>query len=200
MPEERSDGAMCNPDRDFLRNIVNHVLAEAAEKLPVNVLNEIKNRLARAEDKYRFTIYGGEPTRLIDYLSSDDWAELVQYAANLNVEWVLLDILKTLEEAYRESCPQVAQKARKAHEEILRMRESRDAQKPVLTADMLARMLRLRGYKAEVQDDRLVIVEGSTYQARIEIVDGYLRYTICREGRAQTVEGLEAKLQKLGEI
>jgi len=198
--EERSDGTICTPNRDFLRNIVNHVLAEAAEKLPVNVLNEIKNRLARAEDKYRFSIYGGKPIRLVDYLSSDDWAELVQYASNLNVEWVLIDILRALEEAYRESCPQVAQQARKALEEILRLQESRDVQRPTLTADMLARMLRLRGYKAEVQDDRLVIVEGSTYQARIEIVDGYIRYTICREGRTQTVEGLEAKLQKLGEI
>jgi len=198
--EERSDGTICNPNRDFLRNIVNHVLAEAAEKLPVNVLNEIKNRLARAEDKYRFSIYGGRPMRLIDYLSSDDWADLVQYAANLNVEWLLIDILRALENAYKESCPQVAQKARKALEDILRLRENRDMEKPVLTAEMLARMLRLRGYKAEVQDDRLVIVEGSTYQARIEIVNGYLRYTICREGRAQTVEGLEAKLQKLGEI
>jgi len=200
MQEERSDGDICSPGKDFLRNIVNHVLADISEKLPVNVFNEIKNMLSRAEDKYRFSVYGGDPRKLADYLSSEDWSELVQYAINFNVEWVLLEILRALEEAYKDTCPVVARAARKAYERILEIRDEKSAGNEGLTAEALARIFRMRGYKVNVEEDGLVVVQGSTYEARIEIVDGFIRYTICRKGKAQSVDGLEAKLKKITEI
>ncbi len=190
------EDAACRPTKDFIRNIANHVLSEAAGKLPLNVFNEIKNRIARAEDKYRFTIYGGDPRRLVDYLDSDEWRELAAYAKNLNADWVLARILEKLIDEYKESCPIVSEKAR----EVLDKLRAEKRERHRIAPEAVMRMLKMHGYKAELREDKTIYVEGTNFSVEIEVVDGILRYKLCRIGRADSVESIEAKIEKIREI
>ncbi len=191
------EATRCRPKKDFIRHIVNHVLAEAADKIPVPVFNDLRAAFSRAEDKFRFALFGGDPARILDYLQSDDWKNLVEYAKSFNVEWVLISILESLYNAYREDCPQVAEAARSIAEK-LRKEESKTGQ--LLTPDVVLRTLRIRGYKVERGPGGTVVVEGVNFRAELEIVDGVINYTICRTGKTTTIEGVEAKMKKISEI
>ncbi len=188
----------CRPRRDFIRHIVNHVLAEVADKIPVSVFNDIRAGFSRAEDKYRFALFGGDPRRILEFLESDDWRDLVDYAKNMNVDWVLVKILEALHEAYKTECPPVAAKARELAETLKRQKEERAKQQ--ISPDTVFRMLRLHGYKVERDEQGRIMIEGTNFTAEVEVVNGVIRYRICREGKATTVEGLEAKLKKISEI
>lgn len=78
---------------DFLRHIVSKVLT------PNNVdfkrLEEARRLLAKAESKFKFSAYGGDPSRLADYLISPDFMELVLTIGIELSEKLLLVILNT---------------------------------------------------------------------------------------------------------
>lgn len=60
---------------DFLRNIVNRALADSA--LPRQVVEEIRQQVGRAEDRYRFHSFGGNIERLAEYIMSEDFDQLI---------------------------------------------------------------------------------------------------------------------------
>lgn len=60
---------------DFLRHIVSKVLTPIS--LDMKKLDEAQKLLAKAESKYGFSSYGGDPEKLADYILSPDFINLV---------------------------------------------------------------------------------------------------------------------------
>lgn len=60
---------------DFLRHIVNRILAESGASR--QLVDDIRRMVGRAEDKYKFNAFGGNVERLADYLRSRDFDDLV---------------------------------------------------------------------------------------------------------------------------
>ena len=85
---------------DFLRHIVNRVLIE--EKLPPQIVDEIRKQVASAEDRYKFSAFGGDVAKLVDYLKSKDFDLLVSTFKAANGLKVLERILKKAKESYKE--------------------------------------------------------------------------------------------------
>ncbi len=87
---------------DFLRQIVNPRLAEAAKKNKsvVSIIDEARKLMAKAESKYHFSVYGGSPEKLLDYLNSGDFDLLINVFKSGNAIDVLVEILDEAREAY----------------------------------------------------------------------------------------------------
>ncbi len=189
----------CEPSKDFLRHIANKVISENTAKIPLPVINDIRKALGRAEDKYKFSIFGGNPLMLKDYLSSQEFQDLVELLRVHNLTWVIEKILDGLLEEYKESCPEVAEAAKRALEEIRRSpRERRDKERVDL--DIMYRMLKLHGYKVERSEEGYLIVDEPGIRVRVSVANGVVEYQICKLGRAQTLEAVLAKLEKIREI
>jgi len=60
---------------DFLRHIVSKVLTPVS--LDMKRLDEAQKLLAKAESKYGFSSYGGDPEKLADFLLSPDFTNLI---------------------------------------------------------------------------------------------------------------------------
>ncbi|MFP3346315.1 MAG: hypothetical protein RXR17_02585 [Sulfolobaceae archaeon] len=60
---------------DFLRHIVSKVLTPVS--LDMKKLDEAQKLLAKAESKYGFSSYGGDPEKLANYILSPDFINLV---------------------------------------------------------------------------------------------------------------------------
>jgi hypothetical protein len=93
--------------KDFLRHIVNRVLASS--KLPRQVVDDIRRMVGRAEDKYKFHAFGGDVRNLAKYLRSRDFDDLVTLVRGIRVEKgeeqpleVLKKILLEAREAYKD--------------------------------------------------------------------------------------------------
>ncbi len=195
---ERQEPIECRPTKDFLRHIVNHILSRYAEKIPISAFNEIRNRFSKAEEKYKFTVFGGDPYRLLDYLDSEDFDALITYVKSANIEEVLQSILKALAQEYRESCPPVAEKAETRLKELMRTEESKERQR--LAPEVVYRFLKMKGYKVSLRDDGAVEVEGGNFSATIRVADSVLHYTICRQGKSARLESIESKLERIREL
>lgn len=59
---------------DFLRNVVSKVLSPNI--IDSKRLDEARRILGEAEAKYKFSSYGGDPKKIIDFLLSPDFTEL----------------------------------------------------------------------------------------------------------------------------
>lgn len=85
--------------KDFVRHIVNAVLAEEGNNLSPRIIQEISGLFAHYEEKYRFSIYGGDIVNLAKFFSSSDFKEVVSIFRSNNVIHLLEKILaKSLEE------------------------------------------------------------------------------------------------------
>ncbi|MEM1873554.1 MAG: hypothetical protein QXS85_02280 [Acidilobaceae archaeon] len=194
----------CTPRLDFLRHIFNATLVEKSwEKLPPTVvIEELKKRMARAEDKFKFSIYGGDPRRLVDFLDSDEWREIVNYAKSMDALWILEEALKKLEREYEASCPDVAAKVGTVLASLAGAREypSSETKRQEITLDVIARRLKLEGIQADIvigdHGTKYIQVERPLLKAKIEVSDGVIKYEVCRSGKASTIEGLIAALRK----
>ncbi|QKR00946.1 hypothetical protein GWK48_02165 [Metallosphaera tengchongensis] len=60
---------------DFLRNIASKILTPTA--LDLKRLDDVRRLLASAESKYKFSSYGGDPKRLVEYFESPDFVDLI---------------------------------------------------------------------------------------------------------------------------
>ena len=186
----------CRPSKDFLRHIAGSVIGDYAEKLPANIIDDIRSRLGRAEDKYRFTIYGGDPRRLVDYFRSSEWADLVEYVQNIHAEDLLKAILKNLAEEYRESCPSVAEEASKMLKDGFKKTLERK-----LSLDNVYRALKYTGYRVTLDEKTsTVTLEAPSATASIQVVDGRIVFTMCKKGSASTIEGFLSRFEKLREL
>ena len=60
---------------DFLRHVASKILTPV--KLDMKRLDEAQRLLAKAESKYGFSSYGGNPERLAEFLLSPDFTNLI---------------------------------------------------------------------------------------------------------------------------
>lgn len=82
-------------DVDFVRHIVNPILSRRLkdrERL-VNAVDEIRKFIVEAEEKYGFSVYGGDLVKLCDYLSSNDFKILVDVFRSIDSIDILVEIL-----------------------------------------------------------------------------------------------------------
>lgn len=82
---------------DFLRHIVNRILAES--NAPRQLLDDIRRAVGSAEDKYKFNAFGGDVKRLADYLRSRDFDDLITIARSDRSGQGLELLRRILEEA-----------------------------------------------------------------------------------------------------
>jgi hypothetical protein len=193
MPEKSENE--CKPSKDFIRHIANKVFAEAIEKIPSNMVAELRKRLGRLEDKYDFSLFGGRPERLADALSSPEWRDLVDFAEKMNVTWVLRTILERALEAYKD-CPVVYERITLELEKLSKS----ESQKPEeISAQSLCRALKYRGYKCELQDDKIVFEEPNI-KVVLRVSNGSIHYEICKTGRTLNIDGVLVRLEKIREL
>ena len=86
--------------KDFLRNIVNHVLAENSDKLPPSFVDDLRETLGRIEVKYGFSSIDGDPSKLADFILSSDFEDLIILSRNQKALWVMKEILEITKEEY----------------------------------------------------------------------------------------------------
>ncbi|MEM0380972.1 MAG: hypothetical protein QXX35_03435 [Desulfurococcaceae archaeon] len=87
---------------DFLRHIVNPILSKyiVSRKNLTQVIDEIRRLLIDAEDKYRFSVFGGNPEKLVDYFKSDDFRIMYRLFNSINSLDILREILETTREKH----------------------------------------------------------------------------------------------------
>ncbi len=106
---------------DFLRHIVNRVLAES--KLSPQLIEDVRKRIGYAEEKYKFSAFGGDVRKLAEYLRSKDFDELITVFKSGNALPKLAEILKIAREKYSDigelvkAIDEALNKVRKAEEE-----------------------------------------------------------------------------------
>ncbi|WFO75378.1 hypothetical protein J4526_00255 [Desulfurococcaceae archaeon MEX13E-LK6-19] len=89
---------------DFLRHIVNPLLARYSRerKALVTIVDEVRKLIALAEDKYGFSSFGGNPGNLAKYLRSRDFDLVISALKSANASDLVLEILNTIIEKYRD--------------------------------------------------------------------------------------------------
>ncbi|MDP8002629.1 MAG: hypothetical protein ACP5I6_04815 [Caldisphaera sp.] len=186
----------CKPNKDFMRNIVNNVLSELSVKIPVNVSEEIRKRIGYAEAKYKFSIYGGNPIKIKDYLLSEEWNDLVSFVKSLHLNDILKSILDRLYNEYNQSCPQVAEIAKNISDNLSMPQENK---KENISIDNIINSLKLEGYQVESMENEVTFKDGNVL-VRISLANGLFTYTICKDGKAQNLDSIIARVNKVKEI
>ncbi|MGB9827677.1 hypothetical protein IMZ38_03295 [Thermosphaera chiliense] len=90
---------------DFTRHIVNPVLSKVIDVRKsehVKILDEIRKIIHDCEEKYGFSIYGGDVEKLAEFLMSDDFNNLVKVFDTYGLRNALVKILEEALEAYRD--------------------------------------------------------------------------------------------------
>jgi hypothetical protein len=179
-----------------MRNIVNNVLSELSVKIPVNVSEEIRKRIGYAEAKYKFSIYGGNPIKIKDYLLSEEWNDLVSFVKSLHLNDILKSILDRLYNEYNQSCPQVAEIAKNISDNLSMPQENK---KENISIDNIINSLKLEGYQVESMENEVTFKDGNVL-VRISLANGLFTYTICKDGKAQNLDSIIARVNKVKEI
>jgi hypothetical protein len=162
-------------------------------------MEDLKVRFARAEDKFSFSAFGGDPRRIADFLSSEEWTDIVEYAKNVNVTWLLEAILKKLAEEYKEDCPPIANKAL---ETLNSLSKGGAVVEEELTLDSIIRKLKFYGFKVNVikEDGREhAEIEQPLLKVKLYVSEGRINYVMCREGKVSTVDALITLMEKVRE-
>ena len=191
--------SVCSARRDFLRQIVNKVISESSGKIGASVMEDLKVRFARAEDKFSFSVFGGDPRRIADFLSSEEWADIVEYAKNVNITWLLEAILRKLAEEYKDDCPPIASKAL---ETLDSLSKGSAVVEEELTLDGIVRKLKFYGFKVNIikEDEReYAEIEQPLLKVKLYVSEGRINYVMCREGKVSTVDALITLMEKVRE-
>ena len=191
--------SICSARKDFLRQIVNKVISESSGKISASVMEDLKVRFARAEDKFSFSALGGDPRRIADFLSSEEWTDIVEYSKNVNVTWLLEAILKKLAEEYKEDCPPIANKAL----ETLNSLKGSTIAKEEPTLDSIVKKLKFHGFKVNVikEDEReYAEIEQPLLKIKLYVSEGKINYVMCKEGKASTIDAIIALIEKVKEL
>ncbi len=83
--------------KDFLRHIVNYILAST--DVPRQVAEDIKRLVGKAEDKYKFDAFSGNPQMLATYLRSADFDDVIAAARSDSSGRAVKALKAILEEA-----------------------------------------------------------------------------------------------------
>ena len=86
---------------DFLRHIVNYVLASKMD-IAKQVADDIRKMIEKAEEKYKFSAFGGDVKKLVDYLRSPDFDELVKFLKDAGKIDLVDEILRLAKEKYKD--------------------------------------------------------------------------------------------------
>lgn len=89
---------------DFLRHIVNAKLAEYSKRRKdvVNIIDEVRKLISKAETKYGFSSFGGNPEKLANYLKSEDFELVISTFKSVNAVDILIDILREVADRYKD--------------------------------------------------------------------------------------------------
>ncbi len=188
----------CRSTKDPLRHIINKVLSEVTDKIPTPLLDDLRKAFSKAEDKYKFSIYGGSPENLVKYMESEDFADLLSTAINLNIEWVMKEILEALADEYRLSCPKISKKALEVIEALEKKKVPK--RKEELDIDNIYRKLKIMGYNPERTSENSIKFEELSVSVTLTAKEDMIEYVICKKGKAHTLEGFLTKLSKIMEI
>ena len=178
-----------------MRNIVNIVISEYSGKVSSTVIEDLKKRMGYAEAKYKFSIYGGNPLKIIDYLESEDWNDLVSFVKSIHIEDLLKAILERLYVEYKNNCQEVSELAKNLSESLSSNEERKDS----ISFESIVNSLKLYGYQPELMDKEVLFRDGNV-SVRIVLTDGSLSYTICKEGKAQNLDSIMQRTNKIKEI
>ncbi|EZQ06820.1 hypothetical protein CM19_05455 [Candidatus Acidianus copahuensis] len=77
---------------DFLRHVASRVISP--NSLDLKRLDDVRRLLAAAEAKYKFSSYGGDPKKLVNYLLSPDFTELTFILGTDLTKKLLEEIIK----------------------------------------------------------------------------------------------------------
>ena len=181
---------MARQRRDFLRHIVNRVLAEST--LSRQLVEEIRQQIGRAEDRYRFHSFGGDVRRLADYLESSEFDQLILAARSDKTGNGVAVLEAILEEAIREygDIPEVRRAAEK------RLKELREGDMRASKLDYFlqeARRLEKLGASIAFDEGKRVvkIVVPGVLEARVSEDDGELRLVYRVEGSVEASSVVE---------
>jgi hypothetical protein len=99
---------------DFLRHIVNPKLSRYMRENSElrNHVDEIRRMIFDAENKYRFSVFNGNPEKLADYLASDDFILLIRLFKTVKAVDVLKEILEETRNKYS-TLPRVVEEIEK---------------------------------------------------------------------------------------
>ena len=86
---------------DFLRHIVNYVLASKMD-VAKQVADDVRKMIEKAEEKYKFSAFGGDIKKLVDYLRSPDFDELVKFLKDAGKIDLIDEILRLAKEKYKD--------------------------------------------------------------------------------------------------
>lgn len=195
--------------RDFLRQIVNRILATA--NVPHQVADEIKRQIGKAEEKYKFQAHGGDLRGLAAYLQSSEFKNLVQFVKSTSNDAVelLRKILVEAMNAYSD-----IDEVRQAIERTLQELEapSTTGEKTVATITSIDEVLRsleerLKREKLSFtisRSDSKIIVGDKGLEASISLDNErrgfHVVYTVRGEHETKSLEELVNFLKQLNKL
>ena len=188
----------CKSTKDPLRHIINRVLSEITDKIPTPILDDLRKAFSKAENKYNFSIYEGNPENLVKYMKSEDFANLLSIAISLNIEWVIREILEALADEYRVSCPKISKEALEIIEALEKKKVPK--RKEELDINNIYRKLKIMGYNPERTSENSIKFEELSISVTLTVNEDMIEYVICKKGKAHTLEGFLTKLSKIMEI
>ncbi len=184
---------------DFLRNIVNKVLARHSSRLSPQFIEEVRRVVSRAEDKYKFSVYGGNPVNLYRYLRSHDFRELIVLFKSANATDVLKEILNLVIETYAD-ISEIVEEAKKTINSI--SGETQGASEKTITMSRIVEELkRLRSVKKISYENGVVKVVGDGYEAVITMEGDrfrcQIRLDVVKKSYEDIMDLLENRVGKI---
>ncbi len=160
--------------RDFLRHIINPKLSQYGrrKRYLIGVLDEVRKLIASAEDRYGFSVYGGNPVNLVKYFNSSDFDLVVSVLKSANALDILEDILKEVIKTYSD-LPEVVQAASKKLHDIERGIVSTSEVKIIV--ENIEK--KLASSKVSIIDDR-VEVEYDGFKAYLVLIEDRYRVLV----------------------
>ncbi|MEB3825553.1 MAG: hypothetical protein LRS47_02660 [Desulfurococcales archaeon] len=176
--------------KDFLRNIVNHILAENTGKLQSSFVEDLRESIGRAEVKYKFSAIDGNIENLAEYLRSTDFDEIVLLARAHRALWIIKEILESAKREYSDIESIVsAIDYRLTHIEE-GFRESR------VDIESLVRLLKNSGYRIEKSNGEVIIRLQNT-EVRVKAEKSVFSYEITIKGRTSDAESIVKKINTI---
>ena len=184
---------------DFLRNIVNRVLARHSNRLPPQFIEEARRVISRAEDKYRFSVYGGNPANLYRYLRSHDFRELIVLFKSANAVDVLKEILSLTAETYAD-ISEIVDEAKKIINSLTGEAQDTSA-RTITVAKIIEGLKGLRTVKKISQENGVIKVIGDGYEAIItmegEKLHCQIRLNTVKKSYEEIVDLLENRIERV---
>ncbi len=189
--------------RDFLRHIVNPLVAEYAGAKKLRAIEDIKKLIAEGELRYGFSAYGGSVEGLKRYIESKDFDLVIDVLKSNNALDLLEKILVRVKETYSDH-PGLVAAVEKRLEEIRRGVSEVDRRKALID-EVEQSIGRLPGITVEARGKSIVVSIKDLGKAVIKLDDKYtlsLELSAAKEygNYAEAVEALREIINSLSRI